>query len=606
MTCSCDREKRYSKNNKCNKEDACCKKPAQVNQVTIPPLLFDCVSWELLFGAQVIDLSCLRWLIPCDMKSETPPAQETEVNFRYDPTIPCFRATVPIPTSVGPCNITAWSIPWSYTEIEFFDDGSWCYVAWLDLSWFVQWPWQVGAGLFSVNLISDWTNASSGDYSLVWGTQNTGSGDRATISWGIGNVASNEYAFIGWGQSNSGSAKYTVIAWWVSNSIAASWDYSTIAWWIQNSISSTISTIGGWSENNISAGSISTIAGWYKNTIAAAGGWSTIGWWAENAISTWIYGTIAWWNHNVILSERWAILGWLMNNVGVSAKYSSIVGGNSNMINGDLSFIGWWYNNRIAPMGTTSTIASVICGWYANLIDLATDAFIWWGTLNHITDSGSLSSILWWNANFIDGQVSSIIGNYNHVNNSFEILVGNYLTGNAMFSMVFGHGIGAAFPLENNEGAMYFGMNSDVPSLIIDDAWWSLWWFGRVWVGLATASVLKSQFNNGWSLSEMKIISTDVDYSVLHTDRIIIVRASVPLPITNVLITLPNIGAFSIGIGKTYEIKAFGVFTLASIPHIVTTGWDTIDWAALYAFPLSWSSVTVRAVSATERAIFWS
>lgn len=52
-------------------EHLCCNNINIHKYVNLPELLFDCESWELLFGSQVIDLNCLRWEISSSFDCES-------------------------------------------------------------------------------------------------------------------------------------------------------------------------------------------------------------------------------------------------------------------------------------------------------------------------------------------------------------------------------------------------------------------------------------------------------------------------------------------------------------------------------------------------------
>lgn len=598
----------------CKKEKKCCDR-VTINQiVNLPELLFDCETWQLLFGSQVIDLSCLSvgTVLPLD----------------FD----CVNYILTVGTQT--------------VDLSCITSG------------LITSPWQVGTGLHSVNVIWDNTNISSWDYSLAWGNSNQALAEASTIAWWFTNIinASGRYATISWGWQNlvgTGVATEWAVIWWGAFSQINLWIYHTIWWWYDNYIDSEIgySTISWWQNNQVLA-PIGTIWWWQSNTILPFGLYSTIGWGRFNIIENITGWFIGWWELNYLwlwwrqqVSYQ-VVVWWLSNAITSDYSFSAIVWGEENLVDDAYGFIGNWKTNSIFAWGTFGTISwgeaniiwwdyssisngkentalaeyGFIGTWFQNFIDNAAgnativnwqENYIWLSSMysmilhwrnNFIGNAAEYNTIYGWNSNTIgnNAQDNSVIWFRNSININ---KLNNYLMGTDLrwasdYSITIGRGLPWNELTNNDDFSVYIGMNSDLPTVLISQAAWA-WTYGQFGLAYPNVWALNSTFNNNGSKSETRIRTINVWGSLLPDDYIL--RVDNPAVVT---INLPPIASGGIWIGKTYEI--IKISPTANWPvNVEPAPWETISWAITFVLSAAYRAIKVRAHTATAREIVW-
>jgi len=360
-------------------------------------------------------------------------------------------------------------------------------------------PWEVGAGLHSVQVIGDGTNQANGAYWVVgwhsniithWIANFIGGGKSNSIdAWNTNNIVGGNQNSIQWLPSMSN------IVGWDSNTIFASAingsRWLTIVWWSNNSItgsSMNLSFIGWWANNIIEEWTASSIVGGKYNHVKSyassiLGGESNIIYqtWVRSLIGGWFGNRIEggrsfiWWGSANRAVPRWSVIGWGEGNqthtndnawdnyateyptIGwgrynevrgkmstiaggmqniIQGTRSTIAGGNQNQIQGDYSFIGGGSNNT--NNWDSNTIG---WGWSNTITGISMRWFIGGGTMNTI--EWALSFVGWGVGNGIAWSQSSIIwGEFNGIDGSNSIIWWggqNSITNASYSSIVWGH-----------------------------------------------------------------------------------------------------------------------------------------------------------------------
>ncbi|MFH1686118.1 MAG: hypothetical protein ABIE70_01185 [bacterium] len=213
----------------------------------------------------------------------------------------------------------------------------------------------VGEGNFA-----GWMAKDGETWSVVFGFNNTASGDSSTVSGGYNNTAAARLSTIGGGTSNSidAEASYSIIGGGAGNNVDSA--IGTIGGGIDNYAGGYLSCVGGGGYNEARRWG-SAVAGGSNNIVAGVSG--TICGGLFNVVNG-NYGAVLG-GHRNEASSMSGILGGRTHYIDTSAGYSAILGGDSCRI---------WAEHSIAS------------GWRA--IAKHRDCFIWSGlTRGDNTDS---------------------------------------------------------------------------------------------------------------------------------------------------------------------------------------------------------------------------
>ncbi|MCB9771051.1 MAG: tail fiber domain-containing protein [Candidatus Omnitrophica bacterium] len=254
-------------------------------------------------------------------------------------------------------------------------------------------------------------DATTGDYSVAFGKNNTAQNTGTTVS-GQSNVLTGNYATIAGGNTNSATNSYVTITGGQNN--AASGQYSVISGFSNNTASGTYNTIFAGSSNT--ADGVGQALSGTSNIIQGSGNYATITGGSNN-----------------LSSGNYTVISGLGSNIA-SGNFATITGATLMTASGSHStYTGYSYRGNT---GSASGAYSTVSGMYHN-------ASGDWSAItgggrnttsgNYATVSGGSNNIVTGMSSVIGGQASNnISGNYSVIASS----VGNINNGN--YSTVLG------------------------------------------------------------------------------------------------------------------------------------------------------------------------
>ena len=270
--------------------------------------------------------------------------------------------------------------------------------------------YNIAAGSLAV-ISGGQNNYADARFSAVGGGKgNTASADYAAVFSGSGNLVAGAGGFIGGGQGNTVEFNYGVIVGGMNNLVDAAADYGFVGGGYGNSLNGTHAAIaGGW--DNTANGMEAFVGAGYKNV--ANGEKSVVGGGTFNTTDA-RYGVIAGGYENKMQSGADAafIGGGRINTVTATGLYAAVVGGSSNTVEGEGSFIGGGGPDTPGNPGNKvySSFSSIV-GGSANIIDAAAHwGFIGGGSNNQVsTEHGLVSG---GSGNRASGLYSTVVGGY--------------------------------------------------------------------------------------------------------------------------------------------------------------------------------------------------
>ncbi|MCP4566881.1 MAG: hypothetical protein GY841_04785 [FCB group bacterium] len=199
----------------------------------------------------------------------------------------------------------------------------------------------LSTGQIAVGAGCSW-GASRGDsaWSVVFGFNNTASGDTSTVSGGYLNTASGRLSTISGGANNNALSNTSTIGGGYQNTITTNGHASTIGGGLNNWVDSQYCVIAGGYQDSC-GGMASTISGGLNNNCYGYG--SAVGGGLDNSVEPNVTGgTIGGGNSNLVTDGYGTIAGGTGNEAYGGA---AVGGGGSNKATGGYSAIpGGWYN----------------------------------------------------------------------------------------------------------------------------------------------------------------------------------------------------------------------------------------------------------------------